>query len=73
MRVVGPRGSSNRATDERVNDVVDWQTRLVLGDGATLEEVGRGPPVTVPSHELGFGCALSMRDPDGHTLEIVER
>jgi catechol 2,3-dioxygenase-like lactoylglutathione lyase family enzyme len=46
----------------------------VLGDGAALEQLERGPPVTVLlSHELGFRRALSVRDPDGHTLEIVER
>jgi len=45
----------------------------VLGDGAALEQLGRGPPVTVPGHELGFRRALSVRDPDGHTLEIVKR
>jgi hypothetical protein len=55
-----------------VGDLVHWQTRLVLGDGVALEQLGRGRPVTVASHGRGFRRALSVRDPDGHTLEIVK-
>jgi catechol 2,3-dioxygenase-like lactoylglutathione lyase family enzyme len=73
LEYLAPRNGRLFPADERANDLVHWQTRLVLGDGAALEQLGRGPPVTVPSHELGFRRAVSVRDPDGHTLEIVER
>jgi catechol 2,3-dioxygenase-like lactoylglutathione lyase family enzyme len=73
LEYLAPRNGRLFPADERANDLVHWQTRLVLGDGAPLEQLGRGPPVTVPGNELGFRRALSVRDPDGHTLEIVER
>jgi len=73
LEYLAPRNGRAFPAHEHANDLVHWQTRLVLGDGAALEHLGRVPPVTVPSHELGFRRALSVRDPDGHTLEIVER
>ena len=72
LEYLAPRNGRPFPADERANDLVHWQTRLVLGDGATLEQLRRGPAVTVPSHALGFRRALATRDPDGHTLEIVE-
>ena len=73
LEYLAPRNGRAFPADERANDLVHWQTRLVVGDGATLEELRRGPPVAVPSHELGFRRAIAVRDPDGHALEIVER
>jgi catechol 2,3-dioxygenase-like lactoylglutathione lyase family enzyme len=72
LEYLAPRGGRPFPAGERANDLVHWQTRLALGDGEPLEALRRGPPVTVPSHELGFRRALAVRDPDGHTLEIVE-
>jgi hypothetical protein len=37
----------------------------VLGDGVALEQLERGPPVTVLGHEARLRRALSVRDPDG--------
>jgi catechol 2,3-dioxygenase-like lactoylglutathione lyase family enzyme len=73
LEYLAPRNGRSFPADERANDVVHWQTRLVLRDGAALDDLGRRPTVTLPGRELGFGRALEMRDPDGHTVEIVER
>jgi catechol 2,3-dioxygenase-like lactoylglutathione lyase family enzyme len=59
--------------DERASDLVHWQTRLVTRGEAALEKLGQGRPVAVPDHELGFARGVTVRDPDGHALEIVER
>jgi len=58
--------------DERANDLVHWQTRLVARDDAILESLGPGHPVAIPGHELGFAYGVTVRDPDGHSLEIVK-
>jgi len=28
--------------------------------------------VAIPGHELGFSRGTTVRDPDGHTMEVVE-
>src|SRR5207253_185894 len=57
--------------DERANDLVHWQTRLVT-DHDALEKLGQARPVAIPGHELGFARGVTVRDPDGHALEMVE-
>ena len=67
---LAPRGRPVPA-DARANDLVHWQTRLLAG-GDALERLARAQPVAVPGHELGFARGVTVRDPDGHALEIVE-
>jgi catechol 2,3-dioxygenase-like lactoylglutathione lyase family enzyme len=55
--------------DERPNDLVHWQTQMSAGDAALLAELGR--PVSIPDGRLGFERAVTLRDPDGHYLEVV--
>ena len=56
----------------RANDLVWWSTRLVAADGARLEALGEGPAADPPGDDLGFDRGITVRDPDGHDLEIVE-
>ncbi len=71
LEYLAPRDGRPFPADERANDLVHWQTRLVTRDAA-VEKLGQGRAVAVPGKELGFARGLVVRDPDGHALEIVE-
>ena len=58
--------------EARANDLMWWSTRLVAADGARLEDLGDGPVADPPGDDLGFDRGITVRDPDGHALEIVE-
>ena len=72
LEYLAPRSGRPFPGDTRASDLVHWQTRLVARDGAALARVGRQRPVALPGPELGFARAVTVRDPDGHTLEVVE-
>jgi catechol 2,3-dioxygenase-like lactoylglutathione lyase family enzyme len=72
LEYLAPRTGRPFPADERANDLAHWQTRLIARDEAALESVGSGHPVVFPGHELGFARGLTVRDPDGHSLEVVE-
>ncbi len=72
LEYLSPRDGRPFPPDARPNDLLHWQTRLVAGDGAPLGALG-GRPVELPDRPLGFGRAVAVRDPDGHTLEVVTR
>jgi catechol 2,3-dioxygenase-like lactoylglutathione lyase family enzyme len=69
LEYLAPRTGRPFPADERANDLVHWQTRLIARDGAAFVHTRA---VDTPGHELGFARAVTLRDPDGHTLEVVE-
>jgi catechol 2,3-dioxygenase-like lactoylglutathione lyase family enzyme len=66
--------------NERANDLVHWQTTVLVPDAdAAAAVVRRGKfrlvspgPVDLPDSTLGFRRALLVRDPDGHVVQLVE-
>ncbi len=72
LEYLTPRTGRSFPADAHANDLVHWQTRLVARDGATLDTLAPARAVTIAGRELGFGRGLTMRDPDGHTVEVVE-
>lgn len=66
--------------DERPNDLVHWQTTVLVPDaGAAAAVVRRGKfrllspePVELPDSALGFKRGFLVRDPDGHAVQLVE-
>jgi catechol 2,3-dioxygenase-like lactoylglutathione lyase family enzyme len=72
LEYLAPRDGRPFPPDERASDLVHWQTRLVARSGTALEKLDGTRPVATPAHELGFARGVDVRDPDGHTLEIVE-
>ena len=72
LEYVAPRDGRPTPADARANDLVHSQTRVVARDDASLDGVAPHP-VVVPGDALGFVRAGSVRDPDGHSLEVVER
>jgi catechol 2,3-dioxygenase-like lactoylglutathione lyase family enzyme len=72
LEYLAPRSGRPFPADARASDLVHWRTQLVARDTAALERVGRRRPVALPGPELGFARAVAVRDPDGHTVEVVE-
>jgi catechol 2,3-dioxygenase-like lactoylglutathione lyase family enzyme len=68
-------------SDAHPNDLLHWQTTLVVKNAAataTRLQTGNYPllsrgVVTIPMATLGFKRGFLVRDPDGHVLRIVER
>jgi catechol 2,3-dioxygenase-like lactoylglutathione lyase family enzyme len=66
--------------NERANDLVHWQTTVLVPDAdAAAAVVRRGKfrlvspgPVDLPDSTLGLRRALLVRDPDGHVVQLVE-
>lgn len=67
--------------EEKANDLIHWQTRF-LGSSAdqaarTLRD-GRSAfvsteAVELPDGKAGFRKAITVRDPDGHAIQIAEK
>ena len=79
LEYLSPRDGRPMPQDERANDLVHWQTRLVTGNlGNLLSQPGRfelvsSGVVSLPDAKLGFRRGALIRDPDGHVLQLVER
>ena len=73
LEYLAPRDGRPAPADLRANDLTHWRTRLVADHDATVERLGHGRLVELPADGLGFARAASVRDPDGHALEIVEQ
>jgi catechol 2,3-dioxygenase-like lactoylglutathione lyase family enzyme len=66
LEYLAPRDGRLFPGDARANDLLHWQTRIV---------VGQAPPraVVLRDAALGFRKGLLTRDPDGHAVQLVER
>ena len=79
LEYLTPRTGRDFPRDARANDLVHWQTRLVVSDAGAasirLREAGAqfvSPgPVSIGSTGSG-ALGLQVRDPDGHVLQLVE-
>ncbi|NJO73733.1 MAG: glyoxalase [Leptolyngbyaceae cyanobacterium RM1_406_9] len=66
--------------DARANDLIGWQTTLVVEDvEAVAQRVRSGGyefvssgVIQLPNDQLGFRRGFLVRDPDGHLVRIVE-
>jgi catechol 2,3-dioxygenase-like lactoylglutathione lyase family enzyme len=76
-----PHDGRGRPADSHANDLLHWQTIMVVGDldaalkrfrAAKVAVVSPGA-VTLPNGDLGFRKGTLVRDPDGHALLIVQR
>jgi catechol 2,3-dioxygenase-like lactoylglutathione lyase family enzyme len=75
-----PRDGRPAPTDTRPNDVVYWQTSLVVDDAGAALRATRGSAcgtlssdVVAPAEQArGFARGGLLRDPDGHALQVVQ-
>lgn len=66
--------------DARPNDLLHWETTLVVKDAQAVARRLRNNKsafvstgvVAIPEQKLGFKNGFLVRDPDGHTMRIVQ-
>lgn len=81
LEYLEPKDGRSRPADARPNDLMHWQTTLVVRDGAAIAQRLRlnqvplvsSNVVTLPDRLLGFKKGVLVRDPDGHVMRLVER
>jgi catechol 2,3-dioxygenase-like lactoylglutathione lyase family enzyme len=81
LEYLAPHDGRPFPPEERSNDLIHWQTRFL---GISVDEatqtlrnsrsafVSTGA-VELPDGKAGFRKAVTVRDPDGHAIQIVER
>lgn len=67
--------------DARPNDLLHWQTTLVVKDAEAVAQQLRinkstfvSPSVVaIPEEKLGLKKGFLVRDPDGHVMRVVQK
>ncbi|HSE38355.1 MAG TPA: VOC family protein [Blastocatellia bacterium] len=80
LEYLAPRDGRPMPTDEKTNDLIHWQTRLVTADANAMVGRLRGEGfafvssglIQMPDSRLGFAKGFLVRDPDGHVMQLVE-
>ena len=81
LEYLSPRDGRPMPLVERANDLMHWQTKMVIGDvrqatdalrSAKVRFVSSGA-VALPDGILGFHAGVLVRDPDGHVMQLVEK
>jgi catechol 2,3-dioxygenase-like lactoylglutathione lyase family enzyme len=81
LEYLAPRDGRPYPPEEKANDLIHWQTRF-LGTSADQAALAlrnsRAPFVSAGAVELadgkaGFRKGVTVRDPDGHAVQIVEK
>jgi catechol 2,3-dioxygenase-like lactoylglutathione lyase family enzyme len=71
LEYLAPRDGRPLPRDMRANDLAFW--RIVMNGPLPRSLEQRGVTmVAIPDRKLGFGAAAFVRDPDGHTVELIE-
>jgi catechol 2,3-dioxygenase-like lactoylglutathione lyase family enzyme len=75
LEYLSPHGGRSFPVDERANDLVHHQTRLVVASVASAaQELGglvSSGAVELPDRSPGLDRRILVRDPDGHVLELA--
>lgn len=81
LEYLQPQDGRAYPADARANDLVHWQTTLVVNDASKFAQnllaenfrfVSPGV-VTMSDSRLQFSKGLLARDPDGHVMALIER
>jgi catechol 2,3-dioxygenase-like lactoylglutathione lyase family enzyme len=81
LEYLAPRDGRAYPVDARANDLLHWQTTLVVNSADAFAQgllvgsfrfVSPGT-VTISDRQLGFSKGLLARDPDGHVMALVEK
>jgi catechol 2,3-dioxygenase-like lactoylglutathione lyase family enzyme len=81
LEYLSPRDGRPIPPEEKANDLIHWQTRFL---GISVDEAAQTlrnsrsafvstGAVELPDGKAGFRKAITVRDPDGHAIQIVER
>jgi catechol 2,3-dioxygenase-like lactoylglutathione lyase family enzyme len=81
LEYLAPRDGRAYPPEEKANDLIHWQTRFL---GMSADEAARTlrdnrsafvstGAVELPDGKAGFRKAITVRDPDGHAIQIAEK
>jgi catechol 2,3-dioxygenase-like lactoylglutathione lyase family enzyme len=81
LEYLEPKDGRSLPADAKPNDLLHWQTTLVVKDTEAIAQTLKqnqtlfiSPQiVSIPGKILDFNNGFLIRDPDGHTLRIVEK
>jgi len=81
LEYLAPRDGRPFPPEEKSNDLIHWQTRFLgisVDDATQTLRNSRSAfvstgAVELPDGKAGFRKAVTVRDPDGHAIQIVER
>ncbi|MBW4632624.1 MAG: VOC family protein [Iphinoe sp. HA4291-MV1] len=81
LEYLTPRDGRPLPGDAHANDLLHWQTTLVVKDAEAVAQRLRinksvfvSPSVVaIPGQTLGFKKGFLVRDPDGHVMRVVEK
>jgi hypothetical protein len=81
LEYLTPKDGRPLPVDEHSNDVLHWQTTLtVKNTGSTAQRLRSSQStfispdvIVIPGQTLGFKKGLLVRDPDGHTMRLIEK
>ena len=81
LEYLAPRDGRATPLDWKANDLTHWQTKVVVASaeaGAAATRAGKfhwvSPgAVRPPDALLGFRSAITVRDPDGHAVQLIEK
>jgi catechol 2,3-dioxygenase-like lactoylglutathione lyase family enzyme len=79
LEYLSPRDGRPIPTDERANDLLHWQTELLTPDVEAAARAARAAKVRLVSPgvvglsdaALGFRTGVTVRDPDGHVMQLI--
>jgi catechol 2,3-dioxygenase-like lactoylglutathione lyase family enzyme len=81
LEYLAPRDGKLAPPDRKANDLAHWQTKLVAGDieaslarlrGERFDLVSAGL-VRISEPAFGYRRSFLARDPDGHTMQLIEK
>jgi catechol 2,3-dioxygenase-like lactoylglutathione lyase family enzyme len=81
LEYISPRDGRRYPADARASDLFQWQTNFISADVQDAENRLRAGKVSFISpgsvnlydERAGFHEGLSVRDPDGHALRVVQK
>lgn len=81
LEYLAPSDGRPMPVDIRANDIMHWQTNLLVRSAQTAEERLRQGKVNfvstnateIPETSLGFKEGLLVRDPDGHCMRLITK
>lgn len=81
LEYLAPTNGRSYPQHARANDLLHWQTRLVVDNLQGIADRLRNGKyaflssgvVTLPNRALGFAKGLLVRGPDGHAMLLVEQ
>ncbi len=81
LEYLAPRDGRPYPPEEKANDLIHWQTRFLgmsVDDAVQTLQNSRAALIStgvveLPDGKAGFRKAVTVRDPDGHAIQIVER